>query len=400
MVAPKRGQNLFRVADKGKFTMKIYLDNSATSYPKPDCVYGAVNDYMRGNGASPGRGNYANAMAAEKLVYETRKALSKLFGAKKPGEIVFTSNATEAINTVLKGYLKSGDGVLTSNVEHNAMWRPLKNLESSRDVKISCFNVTRDGQVDLDEIAGKLTGDIKLAAFTHGSNVLGNILPVAEISQLAHSKNIPVLIDASQTAGAYPIDIIRDGVDFLAFTGHKSLLAPTGTGGFYISGLQLDTLKEGGTGSMAKSPFQPELPPDRYEAGTMNIFGLAGLKAAVDFINGKGVLNILEHKRRLLSRLLHGLNEIPGIEIYGSQNPDEKLGLVSFNIGNADPYEIALKLDEKYGIMVRAGLHCAPQAHRVIGTEERGAVRVSMGIFNTEEHIDLLLTALGEKLCF
>ena len=375
--------------------MKIYLDNSATSYPKPECVYAAVNDYMRNNGASPGRGNYANAMEAEKLVYETRKTIAKLFNAKKPSEIVFTSNATEAINTVLKGYLKSGDEVLTSNAEHNAVWRPLKNLEKTRNVKINYFNVTKDGKVDLDDIADKMTNKIKLAAFVHGSNVLGNIMPVADISKLAHSKNIPVLVDASQTAGAYPINVVEDGIDFLAFTGHKSMLGPTGTGGFYIrSGLQLETLKEGGTGSMAKSPYQPELPPDRFEAGTMNIFGLAGLKAAVDYIHDIGVSKILEHERKLLARLLRGLKEIPGVEIYGSLNPEEKLALVSFNIGNLDPYKVASKLDECYGIMVRAGLHCAPQAHQIIGTEDRGTVRASISYFNTEEHIDLLIDAL------
>ena len=184
--------------------MKIYLDNSATSYPKPECVYNAVDEYMRNNGASPGRGNYANALEAERLVYETRKTVAKLLGAKKPSEIVFTLNSTEAINTVLKGYLKPGDGVLTSNAEHNAMWRPLKNLENSRGVKICCFNVTKDGRIDLNEVADKLDGNIKLAAFVHGSNVLGNILPAAEISKLAHAKNIPVFIDASQTAGGIP----------------------------------------------------------------------------------------------------------------------------------------------------------------------------------------------------
>jgi selenocysteine lyase/cysteine desulfurase len=275
------------------------------------------------------------------------------------------------------------------------MWRPLKHLELTRGIQINCFNVTKDGKINLAEIADKLTDNIKLVAFVHGSNVLGNIFPVAEISKLAHSKNIPVLVDASQTAGAYPINVEEDGIDFLAFTGHKSLLAPTGTGGFYIrNGLQLDTLKEGGTGSMAKSPLQPELPPDRFEAGTINIFGIAGLKAAIDYIHKVSVSKIQEHERRLLAHFMDNLRVIPNIEIYGSVNPNEKLGLVTFNIGDINPYEIASELDEKYGIMVRAGLHCAPQAHRVIGTDDRGAVRVSIGLFNTEKHIDLLLAAL------
>jgi cysteine desulfurase family protein len=375
--------------------LKIYLDNGATSFPKPDCVYDAVNTFMRENGCSPGRGNYANAMEAEKLVYETRKSITKLFSAERPSEIIFTSNSTEAINTVLKGYLKNGDAVLTSNAEHNAVWRPLKNLEKERNIEIHCFSVTRDGRIDLNEISEKLTDKIKLAAFVHGSNVFGNIIPVSEISKIARSKNIPVLIDASQTAGVYPINVIEDGIDFLAFTGHKGLLGPTGTGGFYIrGGLELDTLKEGGTGSMAKSPFQPELPPDRYEAGTMNIFGIAGLKAAVDHIRETGISKILEHERKLVERLFNGLKEIPNLEIYGSVNPDEKLGLVCFNVGDIDPYKITSKLDEDFGIMVRAGLHCAPQAHRILGTGERGAVRVSPGLFNTEEHIDFFLESL------
>jgi cysteine desulfurase family protein len=350
---------------------------------------------MRKNGASPGRGNYANAMASDRLVYETRKTIAKLFNAERASEIVFTLNATEAINTVLKGYLKNGDEVLTSNAEHNAMWRPLKKLAESRNVKIHCFSVAKDGKVDLDEVSEKLTEKIKLVAIVHGSNVLGNIIPVSEISKIAHAKNSPVFIDASQTAGMYPINVVEDGVDFLAFSGHKSLLGPTGTGGFYIkSCFQLDTLKEGGTGSMAKSPYPPDLPPDRYEAGTMNSFGIAGLKAAVEFIHETHISTILNHERRLTVQLLRGLEEIRDAEVYGNINVDAKLGLVCFNIRDVDPYKIASKLDEEYGIMVRAGLHCAPLAHRIIGTEEKGAVRASIGLFNTEEHIDFLLSAL------
>jgi len=377
--------------------MGIYLDNSATSYPKPECVYDAVNAYMRDNGASPGRGTYANAMASDKLVYEARKSVARLIGAEKAGEIVFTMNSTEAINTVLKGFLQDGDGVLTSDAEHNAVWRPLKTLEKYRGVKIRCFRVSKDGKADLDEIGEKLTPEIKLAAFVHGSNVLGNILPTADISKLARAKGVPVLVDASQTAGAIPIDVVKEGVDFLAFTGHKGLLGPTGTGGFYIkSGLSLSTLKEGGTGSMAKSPFPPELPPDRYEAGTMNIFGIAGLKAAVGFIHETGVPDIQAHERALIKRMLNGFKTIPDIEVYGSQNPEDRLGLVCFNIGGLDPYKAAAKLDEDYGIMLRAGLHCAPRAHLISGTEGTGSIRASVGYFNTVAHIDHLLCAIAD----
>jgi len=350
---------------------------------------------MRSNGASPGRGNYTNAMAADRLVYETRKAVAKLFGVEKPGEIVFTSNSTEAINTVLKGFLKDGDEVVTSSAEHNAVWRPLKNLEMNKNIKIRCFNVAKDGKVDLNEVEKLFSAKTRLAAFVHCSNVLGNIMPVSEVAKIAHSKNVSVLIDASQSAGIYPINVIEDGIDFLAFTGHKGLLGPTGTGGFYIrSGLQLAALKEGGTGSMAKSPYQPELPPDRFESGTMNIFGIAGLNAAISFINETGVDNILAHERRLISLLLDGLKEITDVEIYGSMNPCEKLGPVCFNMGRFDPYKLASDLDGDFGIMVRAGLHCAPQAHLVTGTAEKGAVRASPGWFNTEGHIEILLESL------
>ncbi len=379
--------------------MRVYLDNGATSFPKPECVYEAINYFMRNVGASPGRGNYAKAMESEQLVYDARKAIARLFNVKRPGEIVFTANVTESINLVLKGFLNDGDKVLTSNVEHNAMWRPLKNLEHMRNISIEQFHCSKNGDVDLQEIREKLSNNVKLLAFVHGSNVLGNIMPLLEIMEIAHEYGVPVLIDTAQTAGAYPIDVQQLDVDFIAFTGHKSMLGPTGTGGLYIKeGLELATFKEGGTGSMAKSPFQPIHPPDRFEAGTMNIFGLAGLKASVEFLLDTKVKHIYEHEQKLAKQLIEGLQTYEEISIYGSKSSDCRLGLISFNIFGMNPYDVALRLDEEFGIMVRAGLHCAPRAHELLGTGETGAVRVSTSFFNTEEHIEIFLSAIGKIL--
>lgn len=354
---------------------------------------------MRNNGASAGRGNYSRAREAEEIIYLTRKSITKLLGAKKASNIVFTGNVTESLNMVLKGFLNCGDGVLTSGIEHNAMWRPLHSLRQDKNINIHTFHCNADGEADLQEIKELLHHDIKLIALIHGSNVLGNIFPISEIIELAHQKNIPVLVDAAQTAGAIPINIEALGADFLAFTGHKGLLGPTGTGGFYIrEGLQMSTLKEGGTGTISKSPFQPNSVPDRYEAGTMNTMGLAGLKAGVEFLLETGVDKIRRHEIMLMSQLLSGLTEIEGVEVYGTKNAEERLGLVSFNIKGADPYAVSFWLDEHAGIMVRAGLHCSPQAHRVTGTLETGSIRASVGYFNSAEDVICLLDAIKDYI--
>lgn len=354
---------------------------------------------MRNNGASAGRGNYSHAREAEEIIYLTRKSIAKLLGAKKAANIVLTGNVTESLNIVLKGFLNYGEGVLTSCIEHNAMWRPLNYLQRDKNINIHTFHCNVNGEADLQEIKEQLNLDIKLVTLIHGSNVLGSIFPIAEIIELAHQMDIPVLVDAAQTAGAIPINIEALGADFLAFTGHKGLLGPTGTGGFYIrEGLQLRTLKEGGTGTISKSPFQPNSVPDRYEAGTMNTMGLAGLKAGAEFLLETGVEKIRRHEIMLMSQLLSGLSEIDGVEAYGTQNAEDRLGLVSFNIKGADPYDVSFWLDEHAGIMVRAGLHCSPQAHKVSGTLETGAIRASVGCFNTAEDVLCLSEAIKDYI--
>ena len=375
------------------------MDNSATSFPKPECVYTAVNDFMRNNGANAGRGNYALARDAQELIYRTRKSVAALLGAERASNIVFTGNVTESLNLILNGFLNGGDGVLTSAVEHNAMWRPLNVLRRDKNVKIHTFSCARDGAADLQNFKNHLDKNIKLVALVHGSNVLGNIFPLDKIIELAHEKNIPVLVDAAQTAGAIPINIRAVGADFLAFTGHKGLLGPTGTGGFYIKeGIKLRPFKAGGTGTISKSPFQPDSVPDRYEAGTMNTMGLAGLKAGADFLLHTGVEKIREHEIALVSQLLAGLAKMDEVEIYGPQSAGNRLGLVTFNLNKTDPYHLSAWLDEHAGIMVRAGLHCSPQAHRVLGTVETGAVRASVGYFNTTQDIDTLIQAIRDYI--
>ncbi len=376
--------------------MSIYLDNGATTFPKPECVYKEAEEYMRTNGASPGRGTYTKAMDAEQKVYEARRSLCKLLGIKKPGNIVFTLNATEAINLALKGFLHDGDEVLTTNVEHNAVWRPLKKLEQEKNVKLHYINCTSNGDVDLEELKAKLHPKIKLVAITHGSNVLGNILPLKEIIEISHAVNIPVLADTAQTAGVVPINCTELNIDMLAFTGHKGLMGLCGTGGLYINNITLDTLKEGGTGSMAKSPYPPALPPDRYEAGTQNTLGIVSLGAAADFLLNRGVENIATHETSLIKMLIEELSEIPNIEIYGNKDASNHLGLLSFNVAEFSPYKVATLLDERYGIMVRAGLHCAPLAHTLLGTADRGTLRASLSMFTTKEDISALIIAIKE----
>jgi cysteine desulfurase family protein len=382
---------------RGSQAMPIYLDNAATSYPKPETVYNAVLRYMRDNGASPGRGNYGRALDADRLVFMARKALAKLLGASRPGRIIFTCNATEAINMALKGYLNRKDRVLTTGYEHNAVARPLKKLETELGIEVENIPCAPDGTLDFSRMRKMMREGIRLVAVAHGSNVIGCVTPLEEVVSCAHEHNIPVLADAAQTAGVYPIDVTAVPVDMLAFTGHKGLLGPTGTGGLYLrEGLKLSTLKEGGTGGMSLSPFPPDDPPDRYEAGTMNVSGIAGLYAAATFLLETGIDTVRGHEAELTRLLLEELNTVPGLTSYGPAPAENRLGIASFNIAGKDPHKVSTILDRDYGIMTRSGLHCAPQAHRVLGTAPGGAVRASLGYFNSVEDVRRLVAALKE----
>lgn len=377
--------------------MGIYLDNAATSYPKPEPVYEAVYRFMRELGATSGRGAYSRALKADRVVFETRRALARLFNVKDASRIVFTSNVTEALNLAIKGLLNPGDHVVTSSMEHNAVWRPLKAMERERGVTLTQVVCTPDGRLDPADVEREIRKETRLVVLTHASNVTGTIMPIEEVGRICRKRGVVFLVDAAQTAGAYPIDVERENVDMLAFTGHKSLLGPMGTGGLYIAeGVELRPLKEGGTGGDSLLERQPNYLPDRFEAGTLNVGGIAGLGAAVEYILGEGVERIRAKERSLTEYLLQRLGAVDGVRIYGPVDPEMQVGVISFNVADFPPEEVAYVLDDVYGIMVRAGLHCAPCAHRTVGTVDTGTVRVGLGCFNTEEHVDALVSAVGE----
>lgn len=377
--------------------MPIYLDNAATSFPKPESVYQAVNNFLRNIGASSGRGAYRKALQADKIAFQTRKSLARLFNVQDASRIVFTSNVTESLNLVIKGILKSGDHVITTSMEHNAVWRCLKHLEKEKNIEITAVPCSPEGYLDVKKVAVAIRPDTALIVLLHASNVTGSIMPIEQVGQLARQKNIPLLVDTAQTAGVYPIDIEAMHIDLLAFTGHKGLLGPTGTGGLYISEkYPINPLKFGGTGGESIREDQPDSLPDRFEAGTLNLAGIAGLGAGVDYILDKSIDGIRKHETELTGYALDKLRSLTGVTMYGPLNASRQVGVISFNLPDLKPEQVAYLLDTKYEIMVRAGLHCAPLAHRTIGTIDRGTVRVGLGIFNTARDIDDLVWALKE----
>ncbi len=382
---------------EGKEKVAIYLDNAATTYPKPEAVYKAIDHYLRHIGASAGRGAYRRALEADGLVFKTRKLLGRLFNIADVSNIIFTSNVTESLNLALKGFLREGDHVVTSHLEHNSMWRPLKVLEKERNIRITVLPSPEGKALDPEQLERTILPGTRLVALTHASNVTGTLMPLKEVGEICRRYHVPLLVDTAQTAGVFPLDIKELKIDLLAFTGHKGLLGPTGTGGLYIApGLEIKPWKEGGTGGASLLEHQPEDLPDRFEAGTLNVAGIVGLGAAVEFILEKGVGQIREHEKALTAYALEQLCQVPGLTLYGPLNAEERVGVFSINLEDIAPEELAYVLDEAYGIMVRAGLHCAPQAHRCIGTVQRGTVRISPGYFNTKEEIEALSVALKE----
>jgi len=375
----------------------IYLNNAATSYPKPEEVYHAVIDCMRNIGVSVGRGSGSQFVEAEKIVYEARTLVASLFGIKDASRVIFTYNATHALNLAIKGFLKGGEHVITTSVEHNAVWRPLKHLERTKGIEITVIQCDSYGKLKVSDVERHIRKETKLIVMTHASNVIGTILPVEEVGELARRYGIPLLVDAAQTAGTVPIDVEEMNIDMLAFTGHKGLLGPQGIGGLYVrEGIDLEPLIHGGTGSHSHLEEQPPTMPEKHEAGTLNLPAIAGLKAAVDFLMQHGVERIREHEVTLTQTLLRELKKIERVRVYGTTDARERVGVVSFNIDGVKPSEVAMMLENGFGIIVRYGLHCAPMAHRTIGTFNTGTVRVSVGPFNTEEDIFALVKAVQE----
>ncbi len=373
----------------------VYLDNAATSFPKPAAVYRAVSAVMRQNGASAGRGGYRRAQRAGAIMNRTRHLLGTLFNIPDPNRVVFTANITESLTLALSGTLNPGDRVVTSSMEHHAVWRCLKALERERGISIHILPSGPDGTMDPRLLENALDPAPALVVMLHASNVTGGLMPVCAAGRLCRERGVPLLVDCAQTAGVVPIDVIRDHISMLAFTGHKSLLGPQGTGGLYIAeGHSPRPLKYGGTGTRSLEDDQPPSPPDRYESGTMNVPGIAGLGEGVKFLLREGVEQIWRHEQRLVQRLLEGLGSIPGIKIYGPGDPQKMVGVVSFNIDGWKPGDAATVLDQRFGLLLRAGYHCAPRAHQSIGTLDRGTVRAAPGYSSTLIDVNYLLEAL------
>ena len=385
----------------------IYLDQAATSFPKAPGTADAVYRYMTGCGCNVSRGSYAGAYSAEELVYDTRVQLCRLFGAESaaadPKNVVFTKNVTESLNILVKGLLRPGDHVLVSSMEHNAVMRPLVQLEKQgiRFTRVLC---AEDGSMETADVKSRIEKTTKAVIMLHASNVCGTMLPAAEVGNVCRSHGIRFILDTAQTAGILPIDMEETGADAIAFTGHKGLLGPQGTGGFLVRdelAAELEPLITGGTGSISHTEEVPEFLPDRFEAGTLNLPGIAGLNAALNWLLSQPEGSILAHELKLTERFLQGMEEAEEaglIRIIGKRGMEGRTGVVSIVPTQMDPAELSYQLDERYGIATRVGLHCAPSAHRTLGTWPGGTVRFSFGVFNTESEIDEAVEAVGRIL--
>jgi cysteine desulfurase family protein len=389
------------MAAEGKVFMEIlYLDNAATSFPKPDTVMAAMIAYQQNIGANPGRSGHGRSVEAGRIVFETREALARLFHIEDPLRIALTKNATESLNIVLQGGLRPGDSVITSGMEHNSVMRPLRFLEG-RGVELSVVPCSPRGELEPDDVRKALRKNTRMVVLTHASNVTGTILPVEAVGALLRDRpEVLFCVDAAQTAGALPIDVEKMRIDLLAFTGHKSLFGPQGTGGLYIrEGLEnkISPLMMGGTGSRSEFEQQPVFMPDRYESGTPNTIGIAGLGAGVSFVLEQTVGTVRDQEERLISRFLSGLRDLrDDVIVYGPQDASRQTAVVSFNIRDVSASDAASYFEDNRGILCRPGLHCAPSAHRTIGTFPRGTIRFSFGFFNTQRDVDDACAALRE----
>ena len=383
----------------------IYFDNAATSWPKPPGVAEAMVHFLNDVGANPGRSAHRLAVDSGRIVYNAREAVAELFNAPDPLRVVFGHNVTESLNLALRGLLRPGDHVITSSMEHNSVMRPLRALER-QGVEVTVARCSPEGFLDPSDVEEAIQPNTSMIALNHASNVVGTLLPVAEVGRMARRHDLLLLVDAAKTGGAYPIDVQADNVDLLAFTGHKSLLGPMGTGGLVIGERvnlrEFEPLTRGGTGSRSEYEEQPDFLPDLCESGTPNAVGLAGLEAGVRWVLEQGVDAIRAHEVELTQRLIDGLMDIPstgsgqrpGMTVYGGLDATHQTATVSFNVAGMEPSEVGLRLDEEFGVMCRVGLHCAPAAHKTIGTFPVGTVRFGLGAFNTLEEVEATVTAV------
>ncbi|MFO0896432.1 MAG: aminotransferase class V-fold PLP-dependent enzyme [Pirellulales bacterium] len=385
---------------------RIYLDNAATSWPKPEAVYQAVDRYQREVGAAAGRGAYVESLEAARIVAEARRRAARLLGAEYPHRVIFTSSGTDGLNLALHGVLRPGDHMVSSVLEHNSVLRPLEHLAAECEVSVTRVPCGSSGRVDPDDVRQAFRKNTALVAITHASNVTGLVQPVAEIGRLAHERGALLLVDAAQTLGHFPFSVDELHADLLAAPGHKGLLGPLGTGLLYVRpGVEarLRPTRQGGTGSESELLHQPDLLPDRYEPGNHNLPGLAGLNAALAWIEERGLASIAEHEAALRTQAVAGLAEPDGVALYGAGvNHAEHaptpaaVGVLSLNVRGYDPQELAAVLDAVYGVQTRAGLHCAPLAHDALGTlASGGALRLSWGSFTTPEEIGVAVDAIA-----
>ena len=375
----------------------IYFDNAATSFPKPQEVIQAMVHFSREIGASPGRSAHRLAIEAGRIVFEAREGIARLFGVKDSSRVVFGLNATEGINQGLKGLLRPEDHVITSSMEHNSVMRPLRAM-MKEGLEAAILSCSPEGFLDPSDVKKALRPNTRMVVMNHASNVVGTLQPLADVGELCRQQGVLFFVDAAQSAGAVPIDMEREKIDLLAFTGHKALFGPQGTGGLIIGDKvnvkDLIPVKRGGTGSRSELEEQPDFLPDLCESGTPNAVGLAGLLAGVEFLMKIGIEKVRRHEKRLMEKLLRGLLEFGGVTVYGPGTAEKQLATVSFNIQGVAPSEVGLRLDEDFGIFCRVGLHCAPAAHRTLGTFPEGTVRFGLGYLNREEEVEEALQAV------
>lgn len=373
----------------------IYLDNAATTLQKPQTVIDAVAEAMGSLGNSA-RGTHGGSLAASRVIYGARVKLARLFGCPRADHVVFTCNATEALNIAIHGLIAPGSHVISTDLEHNSVLRPLYRLETEQNVAVSFVPADRRGRMDYGAFEALLRPETRAIVCTHASNLTGNAVDLSRIGAIARAHGLLLIVDASQTAGVLPIDMEAMGIDALCFTGHKSLMGPQGTGGLCLrEGIQPRTWKSGGTGVQTYSLTQPRQLPTALEAGTLNGHGIAGLSAALDYIESVGMSAIREKEDALARRFYAGVAAIPGVKVYGDYD-GPRTAVVALNIREMDSGEVADILAEEYGIATRPGAHCAPRMHRALGTETQGAVRFSFGWFNTEAEIDMAVQAVRE----
>ena len=385
----------FRMGDR------LYLDNAATSFPKPPQVFEALRAYAEEIGASAGRGAYTEAVETGRIVSECRRRLARLIGAEKPEEIVFTFNCSGALNQAIKGLLKPGDHVIATTMEHNSALRPLNALSQQGTIEASYVQADpATGIVAAADVIANITRKTRLVCLVHASNVTGTVQPIEEVGRELRRRNVLFLVDAAQTAGHRLVDVKSGTIDFLALPGHKGLMGPLGTGALYIrEGLErhLAPLIQGGTGSVSELPEQPDFMPDKFESGSHNAIGLAGLNAALEWIEQKGIDALAEHDQALCDQFIAKAGEIPDLTIYGPKDAEKRMAVFSIRLNGMDPQELSTLMEGEFGILTRSGIHCAPLAHQTIGTHaDGGTTRLSFGAFNTPQDVDRCITCLSE----